>query len=567
MNQPSPAIVAQSSVRPLPRWALWLLCVAYVVPGFFGRDPWKRYDIEAFGFMLQLAHQSGAQAISWLKPTLLGQTDPNLALLPTWLGALSVRMAPPGWEAQAARLPFLLMLVVTLLATSQAVDALARSDAAQPVAFAFGGEARPADYARTLADGALLALLGCLGLAQLSHEITPALSQLCFTSLLFFGLSTLPNRRCWSGTATAAGLLGLTLSGAPTVALLLGLGGVAIRTLAPPEPDRRRLNMLEIGLLGLLALLAVTLASALDLWRWRLVSHNMTDLHMFGSLLLWFTWPAGPLALWSLWRWRRQLMRAWRHSHIGLPLWFSLVTVGTTWMTGLSDRSLLSALPAIAALAAFALPTLRRSVGAFIDWFTLLFFSVGAVAIWVVWLSMETGLPAQPARNVARKAPEFLHSFSPGLLAAALLVTLGWLALVRWRTGRHRSALWKSLVLPAAGTILCWSLLMTLWLPLLNYGRSYAPLVRKIEAVIGPATCVQATGLSNAQVAALMYHGKMPLRPADLPSADCPWLIADSEALPALAERLRHWGWQEVRRLRRPTDDNETLVIFAPGQP
>ncbi len=567
MNQPSPAIVAQSAVRPIPRWALWLLCMAYVVPGHVGRDPWKKFDIEAFGFMLTLARADGTGSVSWLRPTLLGQVEPNLALLPTWLGAWAIRLAPAGWEVLAARLPFVLMLVLTLMATWHAVYALARTDAAQPVAFAFGGEAKPSDYARTLADGALLALLGCLGLALLSHEITPALGQLCFTSLLFFGLSTLPNRRLWSALAITAGMLGLTLSGAPALALMLGLGGTAIRALTPPEASRRQLNMLEIGLLVLLILLSATLAGALDLWRWRLIPHAMTDLHAFGRLLLWFTWPAGPLALWSLWRWRRQLIRSWRFPHIGLPFWFILVTVGTTWFTGLSERALLSALPATAAIAAFALPTLRRSVGAFIDWFTLLFFSISALVIWVVWVSMETGVPAQPARNVARKAPEFIHSLSPGLLLAAVALTLGWLLLVRWRTGRHRAALWKSMVLPAAGMTLCWSLLMTLWLPLLNHGRSYAPLVQKIVSATHGARCIQVTGLNNPQAAGLIHHGQMRLIPAGPVRDDCPWLVTDSEQLPIRLEGLNRDGWQEVTRLRRPTDDNETLVIFAPGKP
>ena len=567
VNQPSPAIVAQSAVRPFPRWALWLLCAAYVVPGFFGRDPWKKYDMEAFGFMLQLAQTGSGQGSSWLKPTLLGQLEPNLALLPTWLGAWCIRLAPTGWEATAARMPFVLMLLTTLLATWYAVYALARTSAAQPVAFAFGGEARPTDYARTLADGGLLALLGCLGLAQLSHEITPALSQLCFASLLFMGLATLPRKRIKSGLAISAGMLGLTLSGAPVLAMLLGIGGATIRVLTPAGTDHRRLNMLEIGLLALLGLLAVTLAGALDLWRWRLIPHAMSDLQGFGRLLLWFTWPAGPLALWSLWRWRRQLVRAWRFPHIGLPFWFALMTVGTTWFTGMSDRALMSALPAIAALAAFALPTLRRSVGAFIDWFTLLFFSAGALVIWVVWISMETGVPARPAFNVARAAPEFVHSLSPGLLVAALLSTVGWLALVRWRTGRHRSALWKTLVLPAAGTTLCWSLLMTLWLPLLNYGRSYAPLVAKIESVIGTAQCVQVIDLTHAQATALIFHGKMTLRPAAAAAPDCPWLIIDSHQLPNRVDRLRGWGWHEVTRILRPTDNNETLVIFEARKP
>ena len=56
-------------------------------------------------------------------------------------------------------------------------------------------------------------------------------------------------------------------------------------------------------------------------------------------------------------------------------------------------------------LAAFALPTLRRSLSALIDWFTLLFFTGCAIIIWVVWLAMHTGVPPQPATNVARLLP------------------------------------------------------------------------------------------------------------------------------------------------------------------
>lgn len=567
MNPTSPAIVAQHAVRPLPRWALVLLCLAYLLPGFVGRTPWKKFDIEAYGFMLQLAQPMAEGSVSWLHPTLLGQPEPNLALLPIWLGAWAIQLAPEAWAVQAARLPFMLMLVLTMAATWQSVYALARLRAAQPVAFAFGGEAKPTDYARTLADGGLLALLACLGLAQLSHEITPALSQLCFTALLFMGLATLPRKRLASGGAIAAGMLGLTLSGAPVLALLLGAGGVGVRVLAAPEPDRRALNMLELGLLGLLGLLCVTLAGALDLWRWRLVPHAMADLHLFGRLLLWFTWPAGPLALWALWRWRHQLLRGWRFAHIGLPLWFALVTVGVTWFTGLSDRALLSGLPAIATLAAFALPTLRRSVGAFIDWFTLLFFSMGALIIWTVWISMETGWPAQPARNVVRNAPEFVHQLAWGALIVAALASLAWLGLVRWRTGRHRQALWKSLVLPAAGTTLCWLLLMTLWLPLLDHGRSYAQLVTKAQALHPQADCVQTIGLTNAQNAALMVHGGLRLRQAGAARADCPWLVTDKDQLAPVREQLERWGWQEEARLQRPTDRHEVWVIFSPAQP
>ena len=54
MTPPTPAIVAQNAVRRLPRIALLLLCLAYVVPGFIGREPWKNADMTAFGYMAEL---------------------------------------------------------------------------------------------------------------------------------------------------------------------------------------------------------------------------------------------------------------------------------------------------------------------------------------------------------------------------------------------------------------------------------------------------------------------------------------------------------------------------------
>ncbi|WP_108414736.1 hypothetical protein [Limnohabitans sp. Jir72] len=564
MNQPTPAIVAQHAVRRLPRLALLLLCAAYVLPGFLGRAPWKSEDIEAFGYMLQLAQPAWGEAVSWLKPTLLGQQDDSLALLPFWLGAAAIRLAPTGWEDFFARVPFMGMLALTLASTWYAVYALARHPAAQPVAFAFGGEAKPKDYACALADGGLLALMACLGLARLSHEITPALSQLCLASLLFLGLSTLPNHRIYSGLSFAVGMLGLTLSGAPSLALWLGVGGSWIRAIAQPDPSQRRLSMLELGLLALICLLCITTAGVLDLWRWRVVPHHMVDLHILAKLMMWFTWPAWPLALWSLWRWRGQLSQGWRYPHLGLPLWFASVTIGTTWVTGLSDRALLVSLPAVATLAAFALPTLRRSLSAWIDWFTLLFFSICALIVWVVWISMQTGMPAQPAINVARLVPGFAPEFSWATFSLALTATLAWFWLVKWRIGHHRTAIWKSMVLPASGAVLCWMLVMSLWLSLLDFSRSYVLMVKKVTQLTGPVNCLQYAGISRAQGAALRFHAKVQLMSVHMPQTDCRWLIVDRTNLSLLSTKLKQLGWTEVAQAPRVENKEESIVIFKP---
>ena len=125
---------------------------------------------------------------------------------------------------------------------------------------------------------------------------------------------------------------------------------------------------------------------------------------------------------------------------------------------GQYEFGLLAPEPTRAALAAFALPTFQRSASALIDWFTLLFFSGCALVIWVIWISLQTGFPAKPAANVFKLAPGFTPSFGLVPFLAALVATLAWIALVRWRTKRSRHAIWKSLVLPAAGAALGWLL-------------------------------------------------------------------------------------------------------------
>jgi 4-amino-4-deoxy-L-arabinose transferase-like glycosyltransferase len=216
----------------------------------------------------------------------------------------------------------------------------------------------------------------------------------------------------------------------------------------------------------------------------------------------------------------------------------------------------------MAALAAFALPTLRRSVGALIDWFTLLFFTVSALVIWVIWIAMQTGVPAKPAANVAKLAPGFEPQFSTLALVVALAATVGWCGLVWWRASRNRAPIWKSLVLPAGGAALGWVLLMTLWLPLLDYARSYTPQVRSVLAAMGPEPgCIQTVGLSRAQVAALQYHGRLSLQRAGLQD-ECQWLLADIASWPASERMVNAALWELKATLPRPTDKNDHLLLL-----
>jgi len=366
-------------------------------------------------------------------------------------------------------------------------------------------------------------------------------------------------------------MTGLMLSGAPTVAVLLGIGSVLVewahRRWGGESSDQATTRgWMRLMLSATLA--TALLAYALDQWVWRIdvAALSTSEAHKeWGSiirLLLWFPWPAWPLALWTLIRWRRQLTSR----HVALPLWFAVVAIGTTLLTGASDRSLLLSLPPLATLAAFALPTLRRSVASLIDWFTLLFFTSCGIAIWVIWVAMQTGVPRQPAANVAKLAPGFEPSFSALAFGLALLATLAWAWLVKWRAGQQRAAIWKSLILPAGGTTLCWLLLMTLWLPLLDFARSYESMSRQIAWQVNRQACVAVLGLNTAQIAALRYHQKLDLRPIG-PETSCPYLLVDTKSLSSMGQSVNRAEWERMIMVRRPADRSENMVVYRRFKP
>ena len=510
---------------------------------------------------------------NWLHPTVWGQTLPLDAPLAYWMGAWAIGLAPSWLSAgSAARIPFALLLALTMFSTWKAAYYLGLGARAQPVAFAFGGEAKPKDYARTIADSATLALIACLGLALLSHEATPMLMQFSFFGCAFLGASALPYHPFKSSMALVVALAGLSFSGAPTLSVLLATGVVCIIFFDKENENTSLLRMYAYALLAC-ALGIAAIAHYFDLFHWRISStaRDWNNWRGLVDLLVWFMWPAWPLVLWTLWQWRRQWLSHNWSRHLVLPLWFIALALCVAFMTRTEDQTLMLVLPPMATLAAFALPTFRRSFSAFIDWFTLIFFTGCAFIIWVIWIAMQTGWPPQPAANVARLAPGFVPSFSVLAFVFALMATAIWAWLVKWRVGRHRQAIWKSLVLPSGGAALCWLLLMSLWLPLLDFARSYVPWVQQIQQTMkaqggSSSDCMMTYGLNVGQMTAFHYHGGFEIKPLDNAespqNASCRWLMVDNDSRPELAQVAHIKEWRRIETIKRPANKNEDVTLY-----
>jgi 4-amino-4-deoxy-L-arabinose transferase-like glycosyltransferase len=553
----SPALVTQKAVQRLPRWALLLFCAAYVIPGLLGRDPWKNDDIASFGHMWSLAL---GQA-SWLHPNVGGILPASGGVLPYWLGGAFISLLGPWVDpALAARIPFALLLSSVLALTWYTTYQLALTDAAQPLPLAFGGEAKPRDYARAVADGALLALIASLGLLQLGHETTPELLQLTGATLFLYSLAGVEHHRIQARWAAALALPILAASGSPTVAAMLGAMGLLVCLRSRRTEMRAHLRWILLGLLLALGLASALTAGGLSGWSWRLAPPNrFKDLL---QLLLWFTWPTLPLAALTVWHWRRQV---WRR-HIAVPLLAAVVALITSLAMGGNERALLTVLPPLAVLAAFALPILQRSLGSALDWFSVIFFTLFAGAIWLIYFAMHRGVPVKIAANVAKLVPGIQPHFSWLALLIASAGTVLWLALVRWRTARQAHALWKSLVLPAGGVALCWLLFMTLWLPLLDQARSYRLLLSRITPHIPQGAMVCAPGAPVGLLTALEYFGGYRVngiaqQAASLP-ASCQILVL---RIPAHQAAPYVEGWRKQAQYNQRTHNSEQIVVYQPS--
>src|ERR1700728_4648245 len=210
-----------AATSALPRWLLLAICIVYASFGLFGRDPWKNEDAAGFGVMWTMANGS---VKDWLLPNVVGKALTADGPFVYWFGAGFIRLLSPWVDASnASRVVTGLLFCLACAFVWYTAYLLGRRDEAQPFKYAFGGEPEPRDYGRTLADGALLILLGCFGLAERGHETTPQIAQFAGTAMLIYGLvrsldKPLHGALVWGA---AIGVVGLSSSPVLVFALLL----------------------------------------------------------------------------------------------------------------------------------------------------------------------------------------------------------------------------------------------------------------------------------------------------------------------------------------------------------
>jgi 4-amino-4-deoxy-L-arabinose transferase-like glycosyltransferase len=272
----------------------------------------------------------------------------------------------------------------------------------------------------------------------------------------------------------------------------------------------------------------------------------------------WFTFPALPLALTTLWQRRQAILTT-------APIQFSVVMCGVLMtVLGVSASArpnyALPLLLPICLLAAPATVALSAHVDRLWDWSARLLFGALSASIWAIWMLMmvrET-LPDWPL--IGRYLPlDFIPQLGFDDIAVAPLLTV--LAfLVMWRQPKIQG---RGIISWVTGITLCWGLVSTLWLEWIDYAKSYRSVFTSMHSAMPHKhRCIVSSGLGESERAMLRYVlGVNTHRREITANADCDLLLINgtAESPPRDLDPAR---WTLAWEGARPCDLRERFWLF-----
>lgn len=533
-------IVFDGNSTPIKTALFIIICVAWILPGLFGHDPWKPDEALAFGVVRSMLEEG-----RWFLPTIAGAPSYDYPPLYYWMAALLAKLASPLLPLHdGARLATGVFMSLTLYYTHKTARRLLDERAGRI---------------------AVLLLVGCLGLLWRGHQMNPEIAGLAGIAAALYGMTRIRSEPVKGGVTTglAAGAIALSLGIVPALAPTL----IALALMAVLKEWNNRTFRRGIAVALLTALpfmlaypIMLWLQSALPLANWSdailglpcrdLLDKRPIDLLHFIRILPWYGLPALPFALWL---WIKERRKLGERVELALPFAaFVTLLVLISLTRKASDAMGLALLPPLALAAAHTPERLSRSLASFMDWFSLLFFGLAATAAWLYWSAAVTGMPDTAARAMQRQVPGFEFTFVPLAFAAAILMTTLWLyATVRAHRNNRRA-----IVNWAAGITLVWVLVNLLGLPAADYRLSYRVPVKSLAQVVATQPgCVDLQGVGDAQRASLDYF-------ADIRDGgeQCRWLLTQGTRgdAPAVAA-----GWQLAWEGARPGDNDERLRLYS----
>ncbi|MBZ0106800.1 MAG: glycosyltransferase family 39 protein [Sulfuricella denitrificans] len=526
--------------------ATCLLCLAWLLPGLIGHDPWKPDEGYSFGLVYHIL-QSG----DWVVPTLAGEPfmeKPPLYYLTAAATAWIFSPLLPLHDGARLASGFYMALTFLLIALS-------------------GREL----YGRNAGWITALLLASCFGLLVRSHQLITDVSLLTGFATGLYGLALSLRRPVLAGLILGSGVgIGFMSKGVIAPGML-GMIALVLPLLFRGWRTRNYALCLAIALLAALPWLTIwpyaLYQRSPSLFAEWLFTNNFgrffgfvrigpnADPGFYFTILIWYAWPALPLALLSLWQQRGEVLHK---TSIQLPLTAFIVMLAV--LSFAADARELYALPLLLPLSLLAATSLNSmnqgAVNAFY-WSGAVLFTLLAGIVWLVWIALQSGFPEHLSQHLMKIQPGFHKSFNLWVLLIALGYTFGWMALLSRlkRKPHHAVVVW------AAGITLVWGLLMVPLVSWLDMGKSYRSMIADLrQALPEPQQCIASRSLGEAQRAMLDYFASIITQREETGQGkDCAMLLVQGGALdPEPPEISCRKIWEGAR----DGDHNERFRLY-----
>lgn len=527
--------------------ALAILLLAWPWIGVVGHDPWK--PDEAYTFGLVYSYLQGGEL---LVPTLAGSPFMEKPPLFYWAATASARLFS-GWlllpdAARVVVVAFVYLTLGFLAATARVLFGPGRTWMA-PILF-----------------------VGALGLFDKVHMLVTDVGLLAGLSMGLFGLAAGRRHPLGAGSLLGVGVaLAFMCKGllGPGVVALSALTVLAVREYRSPAMLRCLLVAAGVSvplMVGWPIALYLRSPALFEEWLWinnfgRFFGFvhlgHRREIWFYPVTLLWFSFPLWPLAMAAL---IRQLKPQSSDPRLLVPLATLLATLAILMLS--ADGRTLYALPLLLPLTLLAVAGLEAVPAAAshaLQRSTVMASVVLVGTLWLAWIAVVTQPPDWLANVIESRAPGFSMPFSVGFFCAALLGTMVWALAI----GGRREGIEGALKSWAAGITISWLLIMTLWMPALDFLKSYQAEVASLRrALPTDPGCVASARLGEPARAMLHYYADLITRDLrlDPTAANCDYVIVQVGRNGLDADSVA--GLHRIWRGSRAGDRKEALELY-----
>ncbi len=518
---------------------LLLLCAIWITLGLIGHAPWK--PIESTSIIVVKNILDGGNLIAPLVDQNIVLETPPLYYLSA---AVSAKLLSPFLSMHdGARLINVIWMAIVLLMVGMTGREL---------------------WTRGVGRHATFIMIGTIGLVTIAHSISTEVAGLASTATGFYALA-LAIRRPWRASALLGLALGIGfLSDGFMPLLIISSTALILPLLFKAWRTRSFATVLGTAILISSPLIAGWIlmlhyhspALLSEWWLLNLASFKQLNHLYFVRILIWYAWPALPLALWGLWRYRQQLL-----SKPKFQLIITFFIVSLFFLSLAAARKDVNALPLLlplVALGAGSVEHLKRGAAAALNWFGVILFGLIGFLIWLGWVAMMTGHPAKIKERV-----QFLSGVNEldlNWLAfiIAILITAIWVlvCLRAKQTNKSTVTNW------AVGMTFGWGLLMTLWLPLIDSAKSYQTVFTSLNSALPKQyTCINSLNAGQAQRMLFEYYTNIKLQPFEIyHQLNCDlYLIQDERGSGKMQPGSE---WTLIWSGKRPADRKESFRLF-----